>query len=617
MPEGFQFPYGATTLPAALPESRTDLWIPLSPLRIASGELRRGRVDVTGRLKQGVTRMAAEAELGVIARRIEEQYSDPNARRIQARLVPQADVVVGPVRGALWMLFAGVGLVLAAACANVANLLLARMTVRAHEIVTRAALGASRTRLIRQFLAESLLLSLAGGLIGAFVARAGTQLLLAVGSAKIPRAREIALDWQTFAFLALACLVVAIAFGLAPALTAARLNLQVVMRSAGHTTMGRAYARLREALVVIEVALAFLLVLGAALVMRELVRLRNEDTGMVTQNVLTMHLTPRAPAEAYYQIEQRVAQLPGVQAAGFTQLLPLQNWGWEAEFSVPGLTLQERWVAGLRYVTPGYFDALAIPLVSGRALDERDHADAQPVILVNEALVSRYLGDREPLGLETDRGTIVGVVGDVRHVSLGLPAEPEIYYAAAQNITMAPDLGMTLLVRAGAGQAIPADMIRSAVHEIHPNIAIFNTRTMEQVLRDSLWELNLYRWLIGLYAALALGLAAIGLYGVVAYTVGARTREFAVRMALGSRPGPLARHVIALGARLALIGLVLGGLGTLAAAPALERLPAALRVDAATTVSVAALVFIIAVVACALPALRVGSMQLSRALRQE
>jgi ABC-type antimicrobial peptide transport system permease subunit len=239
------------------------------------------------------------------------------------------------------------------------------------------------------------------------------------------------------------------------------------------------------------------------------------------------------------------------------------------------------------------------------------------VILVNEALVRRYLGGVEPLGLETDRGTIVGVVGDVRQVSLGLPAEPEIYYAAAQNITMAPDLGMTLLVRIGAGQSAIVDVIRSAVHEVHPNVAIFNVRTMEQVSSDSLRELNLYRWLIGLYAALALGLAAIGLYGVVSYTVGARTREFAVRMALGSSPGPLAWHVIARGAVLTFIGLALGALGTVAVMPLLERLPAALRVDAATCAAVALLVLLIAVAACALPAQRVGSLELSRALRQD
>jgi predicted permease len=485
-------------------------------------------------------------------------------------------------------------------------------------VVTRAALGAGRTRLVRQFLAESLLLSLAGGLVGVAVARWGTDLLVALGSAKIPRAHEIALDWSAFGFLLLVCLATAVLFGLAPALTAARIDVQRALReSGGRSTMGRGYGRLRDGLVVAEVAFAFVLGLGALLLIRELIRLRSTDTGMVTGNTITLHLTPRAPARDYYAIEEGVAQLAGVQAAGFTQLVPLQNWGWEADFSIPGRSAEGRRVAGLRYVTPGYFPALGIPILRGRAFTERDHADALPVILINDALARRYFPGADPVGIQLDRGTIVGVVGDVRQVGLDRPAEPELYYAAAQNVTMASDIGMTLIVRTTGRPEPLIDGIRSAVRAVNPGLAIFNLRTMEQVLADSLWELNLYRWLIGLFAALALALAVIGLYGVMSYTVTARMREFAVRLSLGSDPARLARLVLARGVRLASAGIVAGGMVALLVTPALGSLSVRGRGHPATYAGIAAALLAITLVACFIPAIRAARVDPAAALRHD
>ena len=607
-------------MPAALPESRTDLWIPMAPRRTAAGPLRRGRLNVIARLKPDVSLDAATSELRVLAKRVEERQPELR-RRIDARLEPLGDVVVGPVRRSLWMLFAAVGLVLAAACANVANLLLARMTVRTREVVTRSALGASSWRLARQFLAESLLLALAAGVMGVVIAHWGSKLLVAVGSAKIPRAHEIALDWRAFAFLLMVCVVTSVLFGLAPALAAARVDIHAALKeSGGHATSTRGYARVRDGLVVLEVMLAFVLALGAALVMREVQRLQRVDTGMTTDNVLALHVTPRASAQDYYAIEARVGQVPGVQAAGFIQLVPLQNWGWEANVSIVGRPRDPsapRLVAGLRYVTPGYFQTLGIPVVQGRGFTAGDDAAAPPVIIVNQAFAHRYFPAEDPVGRATDRGTIIGVIGDVRNAGLNRPVDPELYYPAAQNVTMAPDIGMSLMVRTqGAPERLIASL-RTAVREVNPNLAIFNVKPMEQVVTDSLWELNLYRWLVGLFALLALTLAAIGLYGVISYNATSRMREFAVRLALGADPKSLSRLILGRALRLAGVGLAAGLVAALALTPLVRALPAGIETEPATYVAISVLLVAIAVLSCVVPAIRVASVNAAAALRHD
>ena len=610
-PEAFQFPYAAASImPGALPEARTDIWIPLeSPFR--------GRVSVVARLGPGVTLDAATAELRLIAQRIEEQIAVPGAR-VDVRLAPLADVVVGPARRSLWLLFAATGLVMAAACANVATLLLIRVTRRTREVVTRAALGAGRFRLVRQFLAESLLLALAGGLVGAAIARAGTTVLVASGAAKIPRAHEVALDWQTFLFLLVSLVMVAVLFGLAPALAAGRADARAALNEGGgRTTAGRGQARMRDGLVVMEVAFAFMLACAAVLVIREVARLRNVDTGIDATNVLTLHLTPRAAAQDYQAIEQRVAGIAGVRAAGFTQLLPLQNWGWDADFTIPGADPATRPTAGLRYVTPGYFDALGIPIIRGRSFTANDDTDSRPVILINKALARRYFPDEDPVGVQTDRGTIIGVAGDVRQVGPGLPAAPELYYPAAQNVTMASDIGMTLIVRTSGPPEPLTGQLRATVREVNPNLAVFNVRTMERVLSDALWEPRLQQWLIGLFAALTLVLATIGLYGVTAYGVHSRVGEFAVRMALGSDRVRLAVLVVTRGMRLAAAGLAIGTLAAFAIGRALQNASTGLRADATTYLGVTVGLLAIALVACVIPATRVAGMDPARALRHD
>ena len=620
MPEDFQFPYrAASLLPGVFSESRTDLWVPLPPLRSAvNGELRRGRPSVVARLAPGVPLASALAELRVIGTGLEAQANPP--RRVGVRLEPLQDVVSGPVRRSLWMLFAAVGLVLAAACLNLANLMLARLTVRSREILTRAALGATRTRVLTQLLAESLLLALAGGLAGIVVAWWGSDLLVRVAAAIIPRAHEVRLDWQAFAFLLASSVAAAVTFGIAPAVLAARLDLSGLSREAGGSaTAGRRFARLRDGLVVAEVTLAFVLAVGACLMVREMIRLRRADTGMNTANVLVLHLSPRVPVEQYYAIEDRVSQLPGVGGAGFIQLVPMQNWGWQAGFSVEGrpAAAGERRVTELRYVTPGYFRAAGIPLRRGRFFTESDVDGSPGVVLVNETLARRYFPGEDPVGRKLDRGLIVGVVGNVPTTRLDRPSEPELYYPAAQNVAMTSDLGLSLLVRTpGAPEALtPA--IRAAVLAINPNVAIFNVRTMTQVVEDSMWEVNLYRWLIGLFALLALVLATIGLYAVIAYTASARSREFAIRRALGSERAALARLVLRRGLWLTFTGLGLGAFVSWIAASAWRSLPIASGPDLATYVIVSTLLLVVGLLACAVPAWRSSAVDPITALRHE
>lgn len=621
MPERFQFPYNsASIMSGARSESRTDVWVPDGPVP-PSPQLRRGRVSVTARLQPGISIERAAAEIALINERLVKQVPDTVGGR-RVRLVPLEEVVVpAAAHRSLWMLFGAVGLVLVAACTNVANLILTRTARRTREVAVRAALGAGRLRLVRQFLAESLLLSLAGGLVGIAVARWGTGTLIALGAEMMPRAHEVALDWRVLAFLLAVCLGAAMAFGLVPALTGARADIQTVTKeSGGQSTMTGGARRLRDGLVIAEVSLAFVLALGAAVLTREMIRIARVDPGVATDNVLTLHATPRAPERDYDEIERRVSGLSGVEGAGFVQMLPLQNWGWEAIFTIRGrpeeeLSRQPR--AALRYVTAGYFRALDIPLLGGRSFAPTDSADMPRVVIVNEALVRRYFPGEDAVGQVTNRGAIIGVVGDIRQTHLDQPAEPEIYYHVPQNIAVASDLGMSLVVRTAGRPEAALNAVRSAVREVNPNLAVFNVRTMRQIVADSLWQLNLYRWLLGLFAGLALLLSGIGLFGVISYAAASRTREFAIRLALGSDERALARLVLAGGLRLAAAGLLAGAVATGVLLMVLRHLPGTFSPDAATVLIVAATLVAIALVASTLPAIRVTRVTAVGALRHD
>jgi putative ABC transport system permease protein len=610
MPEGFQFPYRA---------ANTELWLPEEPPAQSAQRLYRRSDFVAGRLKRGVTLAAARNELSIIAKRLERQYPDTNAGR-GVRITPLSEMIVGGARTSLLLLLGAAGLVLLVACANVANLLLARAAAQRREVAIRAALGAGRLRLIRQFLTESLLLALGGGLLGLVIALWGVDLILKLAAAQIPRSSEIAVDWRVFVWLLAVSVATGIGFGLAPAIAAARTDVQKGLKeSGGHGSSGR--GRFRDGLVVAEVALAFVLLTGAGLLLRAFLHLQNTPTGLVSENVLTLHLSAAGDARHYYQIEERVRRIPGVRAAGFIQYLPLQNAGWDAYFSVEGRPPEIRSrqpMAELRYVTPGYFRAFGIPLRKGRSLTDYDNSEAMRVVLINEALARQYFPNEDPVGKRTNRGTIVGVVGDVRQFGLDRPAAPEIYYPIAQNYSQRSEYGMSLVV---SGQVAPEALvsaIRAAIHEVNPNQAVFDIKTMQRVIADSLSNLNLYLWLIGLFAGLALLLAVAGVYGVISYAVTSRTHEFGIRVALGADTGRVLRLVLGHGAWLVGLGLALGVGGALALTRLLRTLLFGVTpTDPATFTAMAALLAVVAMLACLAPAYRATKVDPAIALRHE
>ncbi len=628
MPQSFQFPYGAASvLPGVATEMRTDIWMPFDP----PPPPQRRISTVTGRLKAGVSVESAAGELAAIARRLEETYPQSNTGRGVA-IVPLAHAVVAPqLRRVLFLLAGAVGLVLAIVCANVTNLSLARLSARRDELAVRAALGAGRLRLARQFLTESLLLSLAGGACGVALAAWSTERLIPVVAPWIPRAHEVGFDWRVFAFLLATCLLVSATLGLTAALFAHRDDGRSTLRrrlgrtlrpASGRSTSDASQRRVRDGLVSIEVAMAFVLSVAALLLVRELVRLRSVDTGMATANVLTLHLGGdmasrglarpiEAEVQRFYEIAARVRELQGVRAAGFTQLLPLQHWGWWSnsdDVAIPGRpAASPSFPVELRYVTPGYFEALGIPIRHGRAFTVGDDRTAPTVIVVNEALARRVSGDEDPTGRMTSRGTIIGVVGDVRQIGLDEPAAPEIYYAAAQNWSQLSELGMTLVVSANASPETLVGPIRAAVAQVDPRLAVFDVKTMTEVLAESMAGFTVYLLLIASFAGVALALALIGTYGLVAYRAAARGREFAIRMALGADRVQVAGLIVAQGLRLASLGLAVGLLAVAVATPLLQNLPVRVRPDAATIAPVATLILIVAVAACVVPAVRASS----------
>jgi putative ABC transport system permease protein len=599
MPEGFQFPYRSSST-GLYRSSATDLWVPWR----APAELRNhpnGRLDsVLARLKEGATLEAARQELAAME-------GPSQAHRI-VRIKPLKDVVSGSARQSLLVLLGAVGMVLLVACVNVANLLLARTASRGHEIAIRTALGASRFRLMRQFLTESLLLALCGGVAGLGIGVWGSGILIKIAAAQIPRAEEIEMDWRVFAFLLAVCVTTGIGFGLAPAIAAARGGASALKRR----SVG---AILRDTLVVVEVALAFVLLAGAGLLLRTFLNLQRTNPGLNAENALTLHIVVSGASESA-AIEERVAQIPGVRAAGLISLLPLQNSGWSGFFTIPGrpgLLKSE-----LRYVTPGYFRAMGIPLRRGREFSPRDGPGSQRVILVNEALARQFFPDEDPVGRSTDRGTIIGVVGDVRQETLRVPATPEIYNPVAQNFAQIRSHGSTLVVRGSRPPKALVGAIRAAVREVSPGQALFRAATMQQVVEESLANPRLYMWLLGLFAGMGTLLAVAGIYGVIAYLVALRTREFGIRIALGADTGRVLRLVMNRGALLITLGLALGIGGAATLTKVLRgMLYGVAATDLETFGVMAAALAAVALTACLAPARRAALVDPAVALRSE
>jgi putative ABC transport system permease protein len=625
MPASFRFPYGSATLlrgPAS--ESRTDVWMPSGP----PGQAPRGRASVIARLRVGTTVEAAASELSVIAANESTRSTDASRQGRGVRIEPLAEAVVSrAVRQPLFFLIGAVLIVLALVCANLTNFSLVRMTLRKREVAVRAALGARPRRLVRQLLIESLLLATGGGVLGLLLAKAGLDRLLALAAAYVPRASEVSFDWPIFLFLLLICAITGTVSGLAPALAARHADPHTLMKETGsHATVSVAERRLRDGLVVAEVAFAFVLALGGTMLVRELLRLRAVETGLVASNVVTLHLgqrmSPRPDPAQFEALAARIRELQGVAAAGLTQMLPLQNWGWFSvsdDFRTPGRPpATPSFQIELRYVTSGYFEAVGMTLARGRGFAVSDTADAPPVIVINDTLARQMFGDEDPVGIRTSRGTIVGIVRDVRQVHVDRPASPEIYFPVAQNWSQVPELGMTLVVRTAGPPEALIGVIRAQVREQNPTLAIFNVKLLASVVEESLSAFTLYLWLIVGFAMLAIVLACTGTYGVIASLAAARAREFAIRTAIGADNGDVLRLVLGQGVRLTLLGLLTGSVLAIAVTPLLKDLPVTVRPPSVAIAGVvAAFVAVVAMTASLVPARRSARTDVLSTLRAD
>jgi putative ABC transport system permease protein len=619
MPPDFKFPEVA------------DLWVPL-----ALDTNRWTRTDhglsAVARLQPGVTVEQARSDMTSIARHIEEANPITN-EGLGVSVIPLREGLVSDYHNALLILMGVVGLVLLIACANVANLLLARASTRAKEVAIRTALGAGRWRVFRQLLTESIVLGLMGGALGLTLAFWGLDLLLAAIPIEFPFWMKFELDSRVLGFTTGVALLTGLIFGAAPALQASRVDLNEALKDGGRDASGAGRHRLLRSLVVAEVALSLVLLIGAGLMMRSFMRLQHTNPGLNPENLLTLRVdlpgakydTPEKQRTFYKELLERVGALPGVEAAGAVSNLPLGGVTWGRSLTVEGfpvLPVGQAPMINHCVITPNYFRAMGIPLSMGRDFTDADTRDSLRVTIIDERLAREYWPNESPLGKRVRFGppennepwhTVVGVVGAVKHESLSLTRRKTVYLPHAE-ITIAD---MALAVRAANPDNLtPA--VRGQVKAMDPDLPIINVRTMTEVISRSVWQPRLYTILFGVFAAVALALASIGIYGVMAYSVSERTREIGIRLALGAQRRDVLKLVVAQGMTLALIGAGVG----LGAALALTQLMRSMlfevsATDPLTYAALAALLSVVAMLACYLPARRATKVDPMVALRCE
>jgi putative ABC transport system permease protein len=623
MPLGFSFPV----------LNDTDIWRAADPLLATLAGCDRGCVilRLIAKLKPSVTLEAARAEMSALTTQIEEQYPESN-KGVGAALVPLHEQVVGNVRPAMLVLLGAVALVLLIACTNVANLLLARAAAREKEVAIRAALGASRARLIRQHLTESLVLAAIGGAFGLLLAFWMVDLLVKVAPKGTPRIDEITIDSSVLAFTLGVAVLTGLAFGLAPAMLSSRTNFNSALKEGGRDTSATSRGgHVRSALVVSEVALALMLTIGAALLIKSFMNLQRVDPGFNPKSLLRVDVgLPRTrypernqPAVFYKQLLDRVAALPGVQSAGAVSSLPLSGGGTDSGFAIEGRPPAEPGhpqVAWYSSVTPDYFRVMNIRLLRGRQLTEADSADARKVVMISETMVRRYFPDEDPLGKRLvfgggkDLREIVGIISDVKFFGLNLDARPSMYFPHAQ----APARGMSLVVRTQGDSLALTAAIREQVSSLDRDLAVSNEMTMEQLVGVSFAEPRFILLLLGAFAAVAMALSAIGVYGVVSYSVTQRSHEIGVRLALGAQMRDVLKLIIGQGMALALGGVGLGLMGAFASSRVMESLLFGVSATDLTTFAFTSLVLAgVALGACFVPARRATKVDPMVALRCE
>jgi putative ABC transport system permease protein len=617
-----------------------DLWAPITfkPEQLAADTgWSVEYLNVVARMKPGVSIRQAQAEMDSIASDVRRQFlTDTEESSWGLLLTPLDEFVVGKIRTALWILLGAVLFVLLIACANVANLTLARSAVRQREIAVRTALGASRWRVVRQLLTESVLLSLVGGGLGLLLAMWGVDLLLKLNGSKIPRAAEIGLDSRVVLFTLGVSLLTGVVFGLAPAFQTSDVNLHDTLKEGGRSGKTGVRRGVRNALVVAEMSFAVVLLVGAGLLIRSFVELQQVSPGFEPRGVLAMQVSlPQnkyadANARALFgrRTLEQLRALPGVKSAGTTTSLPLSGANQSGSFTIEGrpqvpgedFPHGSRWLA-----SEDYFETMGIRLVRGRFFDAHDTADAQPVAIVDETLARKYWGTEDPVGKRISfEGPdnhprwreVIGLVGHVRNEGLEGESRGEYYAPYAQATGGGPNL--FIVVRTDGDPASLAPSVRGAIASVDRDLPVFRVATMEQMVSDSLAQRRFSMLLFGIFAALALVLAVVGLYGVMSYAVAQRTHEIGLRMALGAQGSDVLRMVVGQGMGLVAVGLGIGLLGALA----LTRLMSSLlygvsAADPLTYAGIAILLGAVALLASYVPARRATKVDPMVALRYE
>jgi putative ABC transport system permease protein len=619
MPAGFKFPENA------------ELWVPLGLDTTMFTRTDHG-LGTIARLKSGVTLAQAQAEMDVIARRIEEQNPVTN-EGLGVRLTSLHTQLAGDYRQALLILLGVVGFVLLVACANVANLMLARTTARQKEFAVRAALGASRYRIIRQTLTESLLLSLLGAGMGLLLAMWGVKLITTVIPVKLPFWMNFNLDLRVLAFTSAVSLLTAVIFGTMPAVLGTRIDLNTTLKEGGRSAAAAVRHRTRGLLVVTEVALALMVLVGAGLMIKSFMNLRHVGPGFNEKNVLTFSISlPRAKykeqpqrAQFFRQLIERVRALPGVDSAAATATVPLTGGNWGRSLTVEGfpvLSVGQAPMIQHTVVTPGYFHTMGVPVIAGRDFTEHDSTDAQKVTIVDERLAREYWPNESPIGKRIRFGppedsepwhTVIGVVGAVRHAQLDAEGRKSVYLPHLQI----PVPGLSLVVQAKNPLGL-VGALRGQIREMDPDLPVVDLLMMEEIVSQSVWQNRLYAILFAVFGGVAMLLAAVGIYGVMSYSVTQRTQEIGIRMALGAQVGDVLRLVFRDGLALSALGVAIG----LAGAFALTRLMRSLLfsvtpTDAGTFIVVSLALLFVALLACYIPARRATKVDPLVALRYE
>jgi predicted permease len=623
--------------------ARMDAWMPamLAEARQGAGS---NYLLVIGRLKDGVTIEQAQAQMNQVAASLAAKSPEHNTN-LSVLVSPLLEEQVRFIRPILWIMLGAVGFVLLIACANVANLLLARAMARQKEIAIRTALGASRWHIIRQLLTESMLLAIVGGGLGILLAVWAIDLLVALAPANIPRVREVGVDRWVLGFTLLVSLVTGILFGLVPAMQVSKSDLNETLKEGGRSAAisSPRQALLRRVLVVFEIAASLVLLICAGLLIVSIQRLTKVDPGfnprpLLTADVSFPRLAPapgdkpadaqakqvQASANFLTQVQQRIERLPGVEAVGAINDLPITGRSSvNGDFSIVGQPPWERGkepVAEFRIVTNDYFRALGVPLIKGRAFNEGDKADSTPVILINETLAKRFFADDDPIGKQLNAlgdkpSQIVGVAGDARQWGLELPPDPEIYFAYSQINFSATT---SLVVRASGSPANLSDSLRSIVREVNADAPVLRVKTMDDVFDQSTAQQRFTMTLMAVFAVVALVMAVIGLYGVMSYSVTQRTHEIGIRMALGAERRDVMRLVVGQGLMLALIGVGTGLVAAFAFTRLLESLLFGVSASDPLTFAAVALILLgVALGACFVPARRATKVDPMVALRYE